>query len=294
MKICAKVANATNGVDGVQDKTVAERTWIFPERAQRLLEGNIDNRPVMKRHVKTLQQVIERNEFVFNGEPIIVSSSGRILDGQHRLMACVAAGMPIETLLVSGVSSNVFATIDQGKQRSCQSILQMSGEVRASRLASTLRFTWVFCKTGQVYDGGNQMAEAFTPTIAMQFLENNPSIRDSVQSCARFTMFPRPSLLAMLHFVMSFVDAELADEMVDIVNNGGERHRGFNVLREAVIAARVDRVNMTSRALAAKTIRAFNAERSNKDVKIIRYHRDASYPTIDGLDYKMLKSLADI
>jgi len=292
MTICRKVANVPNRIQGGQPQTTAERTWISPDRAQRLLEGNIDNRPLMKQHVKAIQQIIERKEFVFNGEPIIISASGRVLDGQHRLMACVAAGMPIETLLVTGVPSDVFATIDQGKQRSCQHILQMSGEVRASRLASAIRFAWVFCKTGQVYDGGN--GEAFTPTIAMQFLEKNPTIRDSVQSCARFSMYPRSSLLAMLHFMASFVDAQLADDMVDVVNNGGERNRGFNVLRETIISARVDRINMTSRMLAAKTIRAFNAERTNKDVKILKYHRDSSYPVIEGLDYKMIKDLADV
>jgi hypothetical protein len=84
------------------------RVTMTPGRASELLSGNPpDHRSRLDPgRVRVLQDVIERGEWVFNAsssDPVKVSAAGVLIDGQHRLTACVAAGRPAEMLLATGV-----------------------------------------------------------------------------------------------------------------------------------------------------------------------------------------------
>ena len=61
---------------------------ITPAQAKKLLERNTNNRPVSKPHVKFLCGVIRRGEWKLNGDAIRFNSE-RLVDGQHRLAACI-------------------------------------------------------------------------------------------------------------------------------------------------------------------------------------------------------------
>lgn len=275
-------------------KIESRRQVITPDLASKMLLSNTCNRPVMKAHVRMLRNVIERGEFIFNGEPIIVANSGRLLDGQHRLMACLESGIPIDALIVTGVKESAFATIDQGKIRTCGSVMQMAGETNANRLSAAVRYCFTFCRYGQIYDASYTPGVSFTPTVAFKFLNAAPGIRESVAAtyCPKY---PSQSLLGALHFVFSMVNPGVADEMAEVISNGSpELNRGFNVLREHIIACRMNGTKIGPRAIAAKTIRAFNAEVLGREVKVIKYMKDAAFPTVDGLDYEKLLLLSDV
>jgi hypothetical protein len=63
---------------------------ITPELAKEILENkNSGNRPIKKEHIKMLTSTLRNDEWMLNGESIAFSESGRLLDGQHRLTACV-------------------------------------------------------------------------------------------------------------------------------------------------------------------------------------------------------------
>jgi hypothetical protein len=108
------------------------KTIVTPEVAQSLLANiNTSNRPLSPARVRQYTDVFKRGQYVFNGESIQVGidSANRLilLNGQHRLSACVAAGMPFETVLVVGLPTDVFSTIDRGKTRSHSDVLSVAG-----------------------------------------------------------------------------------------------------------------------------------------------------------------------
>lgn len=108
------------------------KTIVTPEVAQSLLANiNTSNRPLSPARVRQYADVFKRGQYVFNGESIQVGidSANRLilLNGQHRLSACVAAGMPFETVLVVGLPTDVFSTIDRGKTRSHSDVLSVAG-----------------------------------------------------------------------------------------------------------------------------------------------------------------------
>ncbi len=95
---------------------------ITPELAKHLLATtNHDNRPLKPAHVKMPVTAIN-DEWMLNGETIAFSKSGRLLDGQHRLTACVNTGKAFQTVIIKGIEDEAaFGTIDTGKPRSVES-----------------------------------------------------------------------------------------------------------------------------------------------------------------------------
>lgn len=105
---------------------------ITPDTAQALLANiNTANRPLSNARVKQYADVFKRGQYVFNGESIQIGidSDNRLilLNGQHRLSACVVANAPFETVLVVGLPTEVFSTIDRGKTRSHSDVLSVAG-----------------------------------------------------------------------------------------------------------------------------------------------------------------------
>lgn len=105
-------------VVNIKSKGVTSSTMtITPELATQWLEGNTHNRPIRPKDVATYTASMERGAWTLNGESIIFSDDGRLLDGQHRLWACVESQKTFESIVVLGVPESVFTTIDQGKAR---------------------------------------------------------------------------------------------------------------------------------------------------------------------------------
>jgi hypothetical protein len=111
---------------------------ITPQIAASFLEKNTSNRPLNNKHVKRLAREIEMGRWKLNGSTICLN--GEILiDGQHRLAAVVLSGCTIQSLVVEGLDSNVFATIDAGKPRGAGDTLWLMGATNATCTAAPVR-----------------------------------------------------------------------------------------------------------------------------------------------------------
>lgn len=106
---------------------------ITPDLAKDILENcNRDNRPLKRDHIKRLTSTLKNNEWMLNGEAIAFSRSGRLLDGQHRLTACVNSGKSFKTLVIKGIEEEeAFGTIDIGKPRTVTDLMNLQGLPKA-------------------------------------------------------------------------------------------------------------------------------------------------------------------
>lgn len=91
--------------------------YITPQKASEMLEKNGLNRPISKETVDYYAKEMLVGEWRLNGESIVLSDNGILLDGQHRLSAVVSAGTTVPMLVVRGVPENFFPTFDDGKSR---------------------------------------------------------------------------------------------------------------------------------------------------------------------------------
>jgi len=99
---------------------------ITPERAEVYLGKNTENRSIRKKTVDFYAQQMRDGEWEENAETIKFRSNGVMLDGQHRLLACIEAGVPFRTLVARNLG-DVFDSIDALTPRGPQDALHRHG-----------------------------------------------------------------------------------------------------------------------------------------------------------------------
>src|SRR6185437_3150702 len=97
----------------------------------------------------TLEKYINemKRGWKLTGETIILSKSGRLLNGQHRLHACIAAGIAFQTFVVFGVEDDAFAFMDVGRKRTAGDIFSIHGVTAANKMASATFWIWKYHNT---------------------------------------------------------------------------------------------------------------------------------------------------
>ena len=98
-------------------KIKSEIILVTPEMATKYLCFNEQNRRVRPGWVNYLAYVIRNGEWKATHQGIAFSESGRLLDGQHRLMAIVKADISVNMLVTYGLDDQTFSAIDNGIKR---------------------------------------------------------------------------------------------------------------------------------------------------------------------------------
>ncbi len=80
---------------------------MTPEVAREILARNkVPLKNPSPRFVARLAKAITEGRWAFNGDVIRLTDDGTgLIDGHHRLLACIEAGKPIETLLAFGTGA---------------------------------------------------------------------------------------------------------------------------------------------------------------------------------------------
>ena len=90
---------------------------ITPYVAKELLKCNVNNRRVSVQVLDLYVKMMSQGLWKEAGDTIKISKSGRILDGQKRLMAVVKSGITIKIAIAYDLEDDVFDVIDIGQKR---------------------------------------------------------------------------------------------------------------------------------------------------------------------------------
>lgn len=104
-----------------------QKMWITPAYAEELLASSVPNRTIRTRDVIKYAEMMKNNEWKYNAETITVSDKGTLLNGQHRLRACIRANTRFQALVAFDVSEDAFDTIDIGRARTGGDVLSSRG-----------------------------------------------------------------------------------------------------------------------------------------------------------------------
>ena len=118
-----------------------------PDQCKALIDVTGGNyRALREEHVLFLGAMMSRGEWRVTGSTIVIDNTGRVVDGQHRLMAAWVAGVSLTTAVLRGVErAAVESFIDVGQlQRSTAQMLQHKGARGAVALSSALRLYWLW------------------------------------------------------------------------------------------------------------------------------------------------------
>jgi hypothetical protein len=248
----------------------AEVWEIFPEDAERLLALKVKNRKLRERHLLRLTADMSAGNWLLNGEPLIFDYIGRLIDGQHRLTACIRANVPFTTFVINGgIAENSINSIDSGIARSPGDMLGFYDYVDSNHLAATCR--WIYR-----YRTGSMQYEKtiVSRTDLLEMVQKNPSISDSIQYGRKASRFMSPSLASALHWLMSRKDKLQANAFFNDLAYGVDLSYDdpMNRLREALIRNLHKNAKLPNYHIAALTIKAWNLTRAGKKVKMLGYY----------------------
>jgi hypothetical protein len=104
---------------------------ITPEKAEQLLRRNRPgaNRKSSLATIQYYAHQMRSGHWPETGQPLIFDENGVLVDGQHRLWACLFSNTPFTTFVVTGVKAipHLFAYIDNSRARSPAAALQTAG-----------------------------------------------------------------------------------------------------------------------------------------------------------------------
>lgn len=258
---------------------------ITPEMAAEMLKGKASNRTPSAHHTDFLTEAILRDEWVLNGEPIILNGDGSLLDGQHRLLAVIKANKSITSLVVRGVSKSAFTTMDQGRRRSAADVLGIEGLANSRTLATAARNLelWRRRRPGSFW-----VSAQFHVTNAeiLGIVRDHPHLVECVSSVTGLRKVQRlmpPGIAAWLYYEFSRRDVDGAAEFFRLLEHGenfGTGHPVFH-LRERLLDNITNSSKLPKDILVALVIKAWNGYVAGREMKLIRWSDAERFPDIE-------------
>jgi hypothetical protein len=234
---------------------------ISPEQATKMLTNNPSNRKISNISVTQYAEDMINKKWMNNGDTIrVFNPTGnprlpieehKLIDGQHRLSACVKAQIPLNTLIVVVDDQKVFETIDTGKKRSPSDTLSIYGHKNCATLAASLALIKKIDRDGlnDVKLGGGSSAKVKNHEL-LDLLNQYQTMPDSVQyACNMKAKFrTRPAAMAVLHYKFCEIDNDLGEEFLNHLHSGANLSESSPILhlRNAIISRRNSDVQMTN------------------------------------------------
>lgn len=261
---------AVEWLDGMIKKSGTTMTALpvslTPELATVLLERNPENRNVKPDKVNDFVTDILSGNWKVNGEPLIISSDGKLNDGQHRCLAVIQSKTPITVMFVFGVDRDSRDTLDQGVNRSPGDYLAIHGYTDVAVLAAVSRMVWQWRKFGVISGGRRRMAPTRTELVHVAI--QNPAIGKSIRFVDRASAsrnFGSKSAIAFAHFAFRSISGDTnANYFMDALIDGADLKRTDPILyvRNRLIA---ERKLLSTAEKVELLFRAWNAHRLGED-----------------------------
>lgn len=223
---------------------LVDMVYITPELAKFWLENNNSrNRKIIREHVKMLATDIMNGQWMQNGQPIVFGTDGNILNGQHRLAACVEANLPIENMVATGVDPNAFSTYDTNKRRA----LTVAGKdievtsLEEAAIRSALRMMIRVDRGDKSWENKNKLSSS----VLMSALERHPDIIASAIEAANDQkkhkkLYVTLGTLTFIKYYMRLEHYDLANIFYSYILDGSQIPRGSWITQwrdELMIAA---------------------------------------------------------
>lgn len=246
----------------------ATSTTITPELATEIMARNPRNRSILGNRVDLYAADIAEGRWSFNGEAIIISSDGRVTDGQHRLAAIIKAGVPIVSAIAFGVDFETRKTTDQGRPKTAGDYAAMDGIPNAQGVAAIAKAAVAYETYGDI-----QNSRKISQALILQYIEDN---RDRLCASASFAhsrqhrtrAIVAPSVIGFCHYVTSRICPEAAEAYFDQIITGAGLATNDPAM---VVRNRLIQMGKASRAAKAEIIlHGWNAFRRGQLRTLVR------------------------
>jgi len=275
-----EVMDAILGAKRINFNGLTEAVHVTPEMAELFLRYNTKNRRISKVVNERYARIMESRNWKFNGEPIIFSDRGVLLDGQNRLKAISMSGITIPMMIVYGIKEENFSSIDQGSKRTAGQVLNILECKRSNTLAAALRIAYIY------FDIDPSLSCSSVPYVyneaLLNFLKLHPEIKNSIAKVATGGRLCSSSVLAFCHFVFAGKSQKAADLFFKQLLCGEDLHAGHPVLalRNRLFRNTNRRADIPARELIALIFKAWNYCRKMQNIKNLTWHPDDAFPEV--------------
>jgi hypothetical protein len=247
-------------------------------KAKDALAKNKTNRSITKARVERYAESLKRGQWLVNGEAIVFDEDGHLVQGQHRMLAVISSGIPMETYVVRGVPTGAFKTLDSGRNRSVSDVFGINKELNTRALAAACR------AVEYLVNGLFASQELFTASRAEEILVEYPTLRywthKFVGKRTLKSNFPTASI-GVFTLAAEVFGSELIEDFVEALDSGAGLEAGNPAL---VLRNKFNEIMRGSRIRTefaiALIIKAINAYCHGKKIKVLRYAGDEEYPQL--------------
>lgn len=256
---------------------------VTPGIAAAWLDKNIKNRRKSTRHISQSVRDTKTGNWQLTGDSIKFDKNGTLVDGQHRLTACVESDTSFRTLVIYGLEPSTRNVIDTGKSRSNSDVLTMQGATNTIGVAACLKFL-VNEKNENTGSGGRLL---ITHSELLNAYEQHPAIGLYVPQPGTMPRGIPNFLIGYVNYVASnFIHnkKQRAGAMMDVLKTGNPDYENcpMHGFREKIIRQITGARVIGNREMMINTFKhVWNAFAKKEPLQSIKFIK--SSVDIDGL-----------
>jgi hypothetical protein len=248
------------------------REWIRRHEAvvsaERAANGGKarDNRTIRIPVVEKYARDMKAGKWHRNGESVKIAWNGAIVDGQHRVYACLRADVEFWSVVVTGLEPEAQDTIDTGLPRRFGDQLTIANEKNPVILAAVTRWALRWLHGLRTSSSGYQP----TQPEMIDYLAADPRLRMAAAYAARAKKEfkpVRPPVYAMAWMVLHGADWNSGEVFMERILDGAGLPSGHPILtlRQRMINAKIPPVErLTEHEQLALFCLAWNAFREDR------------------------------
>ena len=257
---------------------------ITPADAKDLLAANTNNRVLRRSRINQYAQEMANGDWTLTGEPIIFARDGEMLNGQHRLLACIEAGVPFTTAVARDADPAAFKHIDSGLKRSQGDLAAQIGVKNPNLVSSAARFVLGY-HAGAIGGNTGELTLAASRSKVLEEIASNVELYEAAGVAARTAgrMGHNPSGFAAFCVLTAQINGEgSADEFLAGLLSG----EGMQTLDPRLALQRLllgPYRPKTAGPYLAVVIRAYDAWLKGEERKSLQTWKTGPFPQIPVL-----------
>ena len=278
------VANALPDAPAtLQDSPVqAAVMTITPAYAKELLKrDSVLNRSLRPVTVDQYAAEMKADRWRLNGEGIMIDTNGGLLNGQHRLHACIKAGRPFETLVVCNLDPGTISTMDTGRKRTAASVLQMNRVRNAGTVAAIVKRVFEIERAGETH----WHTDAISNQVILEYTERHLAAleKSAIMAVTAKDTLGKAALLGAIHHCGAKRSGEfVANTFLSSLIKGIslEEHNPILTLRNYLIKDKLSKQSYSKRDVSLAAVKAWNAWREGRDMRLMKVTRKERFPSL--------------
>ena len=270
-------------------KQIEIRT-ISPFEAEAMLNLLPENqRNISNKHVSMYAADMAAGAWHISNDAITITDEGQLINGQHRMTAVVAAGIPQEFLVMkvpAAHANTMFKQMDQGKPRTNADVLKMQGYTRPTHRSALAVAAWRYDQTRLLETMVNNYYRC-TPSQLQEWLTDNPPLDPTIDIYNSCLSVSCPAYMVALHYIWGRdnKDFKIPDMFWREVATGNTTYQsGPWWLREKLMRNKAATRKLDPLGRQAEAILAWNAFVEGRSLNRLTWNRARPFPGALNVD----------